>query len=214
MATKIASFIVPAWQGKLHALPRALGLNCNPLLLPCTWHILGAKMDAKKHVTDPPAECNSWTCMLEYWSQPDDVMNAWTRDRESDFIAGFTHTLSWATAVSLQGEVHQALLKAPLLTTEWNGKSLKLNSLTHSVSITAGSPSLLKLGDKQRHHRCCREPLPRRVKPMEEKREADGEKRWERNVRCKREDERLQHFFFFLFGLFSVDSWRMTYDQF
>lgn len=147
MATKIASFIVPAWQGKLHALPRALGLNCNPLLLPCTWHILGAKMDAKKHVTEPPAECNSWTCMLEYWSQPDDVMNAWTRDGESDLMAGFTHTLSWAIAVSLQGEVHQALLKAPLLTTEWNGKK-STTEFSHAR--------------RQHHHRVSISPQTRR----------------------------------------------------
>lgn len=85
-ATKIAILIVPALQGKLHALPRALGLNYNPLLLPFSWHILGAKMDAKECVTEPPAECKSWTCMLKYWSQPDDVMNLWTCDRDSDLI--------------------------------------------------------------------------------------------------------------------------------
>lgn len=94
-------------------------------------------------------------------------------------------------------------------------KNLQLNSLTHGVSITTGSPSLLKLGDKQRRHFCRRELLPRRVKPMQEKREADGEKQWERSVPCKREDELLQHLIFcFLFGFFLVDSWRMMYDQF
>lgn len=132
MTTKIAILIVPALQGKQHALPRAPGLNYNPLMLPFTWHILGAKMNANEYVTEPPAESKSWTCMLKYWSQSDDLLNAWTCDRDSDLIASFTHPYinNWCvTSV----EIHQALLKAPLLTTEWH---LQWN--THGISITTG----------------------------------------------------------------------------
>lgn len=25
--------------------------------------------------TEPPVECKSWTCILKYWSQPDDLLN-------------------------------------------------------------------------------------------------------------------------------------------
>lgn len=154
MTTKIAILMLPVLQGKLHALPRALGLNYNPLLLPFTWHILGAKMDAKEYVTEPPAECNSWTCMLKYWSQPDDLLNAWTCDRDSDLIASFTHTYIKLNNCSVTSEeIHQALLKAPLLTTEWHETSTMELSLTRQHHYNPPAP--LTPEDQQRHHSCC-----------------------------------------------------------
>lgn len=146
MTTKIAILIVPALQGKQHALPRAPGLNYNPLMLPFTWHILGAKMNANECVTEPPAESKSWTCMLKYWSQSDDLLNAWTCDRDSDLIASFTHPYinNWCvTSV----EIHQALLTVD------HRMASTMEHTRHQHHYRPPAP--LEPEDKQRRRSCC-----------------------------------------------------------
>lgn len=187
---KNSYFNSPCITGQTACFALSPRLNCNPLLLPFTWPIVGAKMDAKEYVTEPPAECKSWTCMLKYWSQTDDLLNAWTFDRDSDLIASLTFTyIKLNNFCVTSREIHQALLKAPLLTTEWHETSTMEHSLTHGVSITTGLQLTLAATGS--------------IKQIDMK--------WEWSVWCKREEKLLQHLIFFFF---LVDSWQILYGQF
>lgn len=217
MATKIAILIVPALQGKLHSFPRALDLNYNPILLPSTWHILGAKMGENEDVTEPPAECKSWTCMLKYRSQPYDVMNVWTCDGDSDLIASFTRTYiklnnccvtsggdSWGPA---QGTTVNNWMEWEKSTKEFIHTRCQHH---HRVSSISSKP-----GDEQRLH-CCHEVyLPPGVKTNGDEKKSGWT--WSGNevfnVKGKMSLCSIW-FFVFIYLFFLVDSWQMMYDQY